>query len=269
MIDIDKLAEVIDAPGIDGDPSRDITRIAPGITEPEALAVQIAVKRRRVAAGDRIVGHQASFTSAGIRKLFPDAPRPMVGTLLASLMRSDGDEVLLDADETFIETELGVLLKRDLAGADLSRAEILAAIEAYLPAIEIAPVRPGVREGAFSYAHMIAIQKAVGGFVVLGEPRLPASFDARLEGCLVSINGQPRAGAIGFEAMGDPIHVIQAMVAKLAAIGEGLKAGQFIITGSLPPPQAVRHGDLLAEARFQTLGSITVHFAPTSPSSPG
>ncbi len=259
---IAKLAAHIDQPGIDSDPSRDIVTLKADITQDEALAVQLAAKRRRVAEGDRIAGHQASFTSAAIQRLFPDAPIPMVGTLLASQLRDSGAIVALDAEESFIEGEIGVVLKRDLAGPDLCFAEVLAAIEGFLPAIEVAPLRPGVRDQAYSWPHMIAVQKAQGGFVILGS-RLtpPTAFDPKLEGCIVEIDGVPQAGATGFEAMGNPLAVIAAMARKLDAIGEQFHTGQILITGSLPPPQVVRQGAARADLHFATLGSVSVRFA--------
>lgn len=262
MVTFEQLVAHIDQPGIDGDPARDIIKLKPEITQQEALAVQLAVKRRRAAAGDRIVGHQASFTSAGVRKLFPDAPRPMVGTLLASLMRDDGDEVHLDADKVFVEVEIGMLLKRDLEGPYLTNADVLAAVEGFLPAIEVAPLRAGALERAYSIPHMIAVQKAQGGFVFLG-PKItsPKSFDPRLEGVLVSLNGEPKAGATGFEAMGSPLTVVAAMARTLHAVGEKLHAGQILITGSLPTPPVATAGDRAARAEFQTLGGVSVRFA--------
>ncbi len=262
MPTFDELVSHVDRPGIDADPQLDIRRVAPDITREQALRVQLAVKRRRVAAGDRIIGHQASFTSAGVRKLFPDAPTPMVGTLLASIARNDGDEIALDADETFLETEIALILKRDLAGPDLVAAEVAAAIECFMPAIEIAPLRPGVRERAYSYEHMIAVQKASGGFVVFGSRQIPArGIDVRLEGCLASVDGEPRAAGTGFEAMGSPLLVVAAMARTLHGIGEKLLAGQIIMTGSLPSPPVLTRKNRVARADFTTLGSVTVRLA--------
>jgi 2-keto-4-pentenoate hydratase len=262
---MEALVDHIDQPGIDADPALDIIRLKPDITLDEALAVQLAVKRRRVASGDRIAGHQASFTSSGIRKLLPDSPRPMVGTLLASLMRCDGDAVTPNAEQWFVEAEIGLLLKRDLEGPGLTPHEVLAATEGFVAAIEVAPVRPGALERAYSYAHMTAVQKASGGFVVVG-PRItsPRDFDPRLEGCLVHINGVPRVGAIGFEAMGHPLLVVAAMAEKLHAIGEKLHAGQLLITGSLPAPPLVTMADATARVDFRTLGSVSVRFQPAA-----
>jgi 2-keto-4-pentenoate hydratase len=259
MRDFDKLVAHLEQPGVDGDPSRDIIQLNPDLTQDDALKLQLAVKRRREEAGDRIVGHQASFTSAAIRTLFPDAPRPMVGTILSSIVRADGDEVELDCDAAFIESEMALILKRDLQGSNLSSHEVLAAIDGFLPSIEVAPLRPGVLENAYSWPHMIAVQKAFGGYMVFGSRITPVhAIDPRLEACLVSIDGEPRAAAAGFAAMNNPLNVVAAMAAKLDAIGEKLHAGQVIMTGSLPPPQNITAANRIATVEFASLGSVCV-----------
>jgi 2-keto-4-pentenoate hydratase len=259
---IEKLVDHIDRPGIDSDPAQDIVQIKPDITQAEALQVQLAAKRRRVAEGDRIVGHQASFTSSGIRTLFPDAPRPMVGTILASIVRDTGSTVELDCEEAFIESEMALILGHDLEGADLTAQEIMRAVDCFLPSIEVAPLRPGVLESKYSWPHMIAVQKAVGGFMIFG-PKVSASrgIDPRLEACVVSIDGEARASGAGFEAMGNPLSVVAAMAAQLAEIGEKLHAGQVIMTGSLPPPQKISARNRVATVEFATLGSVSVRIS--------
>jgi len=264
MASWEELIDHMDQPGIDQDPAKDIRNLQPDITRDKALALQLQVKRRRAEAGDRIIGHQASFTSSGIRTMFPDAPFPMIGTLSSSLVRADGEEVTLDADKNFIESELAMILKRDLEGPDLSPTEILAAVEGFFPAIEVAPLRDGVMEGAFSFEHMIAVQKAKGGYVVFGSRiTAPHALDTRLEGCIISIDGQARAGATGHEAMGGPLNVVAAMARGLHRIGEKLRAGQIIMTGSLAPPQIVTSENRTALLEFHTLGNVSVRIAAT------
>jgi 2-oxo-3-hexenedioate decarboxylase len=266
MVSLAELVSHIDQPGIDADPARDIIKLKPDITQDEALAVQLAVKRRRAEAGDRIIGHQASFTSAAIRKLFPDAPRPMVGTLLASIVRRSGEEVELDCEHAFIESELALVLGKDLEGAQLAPIEVLRAIDGFFPAIEVAPLRPGVLEGRYSWPHCIAVQKAFGGYVVFGDTiTSPKGFNARLEACAVSVDGAERAVATGTEAMGNPLAVVAAMAAKLAPLGERLHAGQVIMTGTLAPPQRVSAANRCAGVEFAVLGCVSVRLRAADP----
>ena len=260
--DLDRLIEHIDRPGIDRDPELDIIRLVPDLSLEDALRVQLGVKRRKVAAGDAVAGHQASFTSAGAQKWAPTMPPPMVGTLLRSLVRSDGDVIDLDEDPAFIESEIGVVLKRDLQGPGITPMQALAAIEGFFPAIEVAPLRPGVTEGRYSNQHMIAVQKQPGGYVFVGGTLTsPKGFDARLEGVVVSIDGAFRATAAGAESMGNPVAVVAHVANRLAAAGEYLRAGQIVITGSLPPPQRLSDGDRQATAQFTRPGSVTVRLS--------
>jgi 2-keto-4-pentenoate hydratase len=262
MLTLDELVDLVDRPGVDRDADQDILRVAPQLSLDEALRVQIGAKRRREAAGDLIAGHQASFTSAAAQKFVPSMPPPMVGTLLRSILRSDGDTIELDGDPAFIESEIGVLLKRDLVGPNVTTLQAMLAIEAFFPAIEVAPLRPGVLEGKYSNQHMIAVQKASGGYVFTGSLLTsPRDFDARLEGVVVSINGQVRGSAAGAEAMGNPVAVLASVANRLAAAGEYLRAGQIVITGSLPAPQRLVAGDREACAEFTRLGRVTVRIA--------
>jgi 2-keto-4-pentenoate hydratase len=258
---LEKIVDFIDQPGIYSDPSLDVVNFEPEITWTQALAVQLAVKRRRAQAGDRILGHQASFTSAALRATYPDSPRPMIGTLLASMARTHGDCVDLNGGTAAIENEIGVILKSDLAGPDVTPADVLRCVEGFVPCLEVAVLARG-RKKLPSWPHMIACQKPYGGYVVVGTRITPPQkFDPRLEGCVVSVDGEARTGSTGFEAMGSPLHVVAAIAQGLHAIGEGLKAGQLVMTGSLAQPPVVTATTRVVQAEFQTLGSIAVRFA--------
>lgn len=262
MRSLDDLISLIDSPGIDKDPARDVIRAAPDLSYDDAYRLQFAVKQKRVAAGDRVAGYQASFTSASAQKFAPTMPVPMVGTLLGSLVRNDGATVELDSDFVVVESEIGVVMKRDLVGPHVSPLDALASIEGFFPAIEIAPVRPGVLEGKWSNQHMIAVQKAVGGYVILGSTiTSPRNIDIRCEGVVISFDGQPRASAAAVEAMGSPLNVVAAVANKLANYGGSLKAGQFLITGSIPAPQRILPTDRRATVECTRLGQVSVQFA--------
>ncbi|WP_374632356.1 2-keto-4-pentenoate hydratase [Ferrovibrio sp.] len=262
MQSLEQLIDFIDRPGIDKDLTNDIALLAPDLSLTDALRVQIGAKKRRVAAGDSIVGHQASFTSAAAQRMVPTMPVPMVGTLLGSLIRNDGDEVSLDAELTMIESEIGILMKRDLKGPYVNPMQALAAVEAFFPAIEVAPVRPGLLEGKWSNQHIIAVQKAAGGYVVLGSNLIsPRRFEPRLEGVIVGVDGRHGASAVGIEAMGNPLVVLAAIANRLADVGEYLREGQVVITGSVPAPQRVMAGNRFAQVEFTRLGKVSVRFA--------
>lgn len=264
MTDFEHLLRHLDRPGVDKDVVDDILLMQPDLSYDDAFRLQVMSKRRAVERGDRIVGYQASLTSSGAQKAMPHIPAPMVGTILASLVRPEGAVVELDDEVSFIEAEIAVSMKDDLAGSDVTAADVLAATAGYLPALEVAPVRPGLLEGKWSAQHLVAVQKAAGGYILLGS-RLtdPRDFDLRLEGAITTIDGEVRGTACGAEAMGNPLNVVAAVVRRLAIAGEGLKAGQFVMTGSLPAPQIIKKHNRHARAEFTRIGSVDVRIAPS------
>lgn len=263
MQDLESLIAHLDRPGIDKDPAEDIIRIAPDLSYDDAFRLQILTKRRQVERGDRVVGYQASLTSSGARKAMPHIPSPMVGTLLASLVRPEGAIVELDDELNFIEAEIAVLMKADLSGAHVTAADVLFAAAGYFPAVEVAPVRPGLLENKWSAQHLVAVQKAAGGYVIPGSKLTKVDgIDLRLEGAVTSIDGEVRGTACGVEAMDSPLNVVAAVVRRLATAGEGLKAGQFVMTGSLPAPQPIRKHNRCARVEFTRLGSVELRIAP-------
>lgn len=263
MTTFDELLDHLDKPGVDKRLEHDIIRLAPEITYDDAFRLQLASKQRRIAEGDRLIGYQASLTSSGAQRAMPHIPAPMVGSLLASLARPEAAIVTLDDEVNFIEAEIGVLIKRDLEGERISAADALSAVEAYFPALEVAPVRPGVLENKWSAQHLLAVQKAPGGYVLFGSRfTSPNGFDLRIEGAITSIDGEVKGSACGVEAMGNPLNVVAAVVRRLAIAERGLKAGQIVMTGSLPAPQIVKAGNRSARVEFTRLGSVEVRLAP-------
>lgn len=265
MADFEEMLNHLDRPGIDKDLALDIIQLDPGLSYDDAFRLQILSKRRQVERGDRIVGYQASLTSSGARKAMPHIPAPMVGTLLASLVRSEGTTIELDDEISYIEAEVAVLLKSDLEGPHVTAADVLAATEGYLAAMEVAPVRPGLLEKKWSAQHLVAVQKAPGGYVLLGSTLAdPRGFDLRLEGAITSIDGEVRGTACAVEAMGNPLNVVAALVRRLAVVGEGVRAGQFVMTGSLPAPQVIRRENRHARIELTRLGAVDVNIAPSN-----
>ena len=263
MAHFDDLVAVFDKDRGDRDPKNDVGKLDPTLSFADAYRVQFAAKARRVAKGDRIVGRKASFTSSAVVKQFPDFPAPLVGTILASHLRENGATIDLNADSgiTFVENEIGALMKRDLEGPGVTPLQALAAIEGFFPAIEIAPLGPGVLERTITNQHIIAKEKADGGYLIVGSTLLPpGQIDVRFEGCVVSINGKVVGSGAGVEAMGSPVNVVAAVANRLAEFGEKLRAGEIVITGALCGPARAVKGDREAVVEFTRLGRVSVRF---------
>ena len=156
------------------------------------------------------------------------------------------------------EPEIALRMGRDLdpAGAPFTAATIEAATEAVLPAIELVGswYDPWTEAGG---ANLIA-DNAAFGFWIVGEPitdwsgldLLDAAVTLRIDGNVVA-GGTGRAvdeGAFGAAAW---------LANALARRGRGLRAGDYITTGSVTAPHPVTIGQRVL-ADFGRLGSVSL-----------
>jgi 2-keto-4-pentenoate hydratase len=156
-----------------------------------------------------------------------------------------------------VEGEIGFLLGRELAGPGVSVAEVLAATEAVMPAIEIIDSR--IRDWKIKIQDTIADNGSAAA-VVLGDKLTPVQgLDLRLVGMILEQNGRIVATGAGAASSGHPAASVAWLANKLAEFDITLKAGEVIISGSLGPAPAVAKGDLI-RAEFDRLGSASILF---------
>lgn len=262
MKDDDALAPLADRlakPVTPDTPLPEVTDLAPDLTLPEAQRLQRLIKLRQMAPGDRIAGYAAAFTSAGSQRLMPTLPFPLVGLMLGSQVLAEGQPFARPDGPYLIEAEIGVTLGADLAGPDTDTDAARRAIARAFVAIDIARVVPGSLTGQCSNAQMIALQKYHGGIAVAGAGRTFATDDdLAAEALTLTVDGTTRAQADGSAAMGDPVAVVAAMARRLAETGQGLCAGQTLLTGSLAPPLPLTADMSRITVAGTTLGSVTL-----------
>lgn len=238
-------------------PAPDILERAPGLTPAQAYALQHALMKRRVAKGERVIGYKAAQTSRATQRA-AGIPGPVVGPMFGSGYYLDGDAVSLKGMvRCTTEPEIGVLLKRDLAGPGCTPAEALRAIEGFMPAIEVVDNR--LAAGKRSYPMSICSNKFSGGIVIGGVITPRKGIDLRLEGMVHSLNGEVKGSATGVEAMGNPLNVVAAIANAVAAQDESLKAGMVLITGTLDGNVPIAAGDHYL-VQFTHLGTVGVRF---------
>jgi len=102
--------------------------------------------------------------------------------------------------------------------------------------------------------------KFTGGGIVIGAPMsAPHGIDLRLEGMVISINGEVKGSATGVEVMGNPLTAVALVANTIAGYGEKLEAGMLIMTGSFMGNLPVQPRDDL-RVDFTRLGSVTARF---------
>jgi 2-keto-4-pentenoate hydratase len=239
-------------------PARDLLDESPDLSIDDAYRLQFALMRRRVKQGDRIIGYKAAYTTTAMQNAY-GVSGPSIGTLLKSLMLSEHQAIRISASgKTSIEAEIAALLKHDLEGPGLTGHDVVRAIEGFLPSLEIAP--PSIGGARRSRQMGVAVHKSNIGVIIGGPLTSPRGFDLRLEGAMVSINGQARGSGTAVEALGSPLNVIAYVGNLLANHGEKLHAGMIVMTGSVVPAvQVYPHDNVVVE--FNKLGRVRARFA--------
>jgi 2-keto-4-pentenoate hydratase len=155
----------------------------------------------------------------------------VIGHLTSASRLADGAAYRGDGGELHADAEVALAIGRDL-GPDVDENEARAAIAGYGAALELVDLsQPPAEAGAIVAANVFH-----RAFVLTPpQPELPTDG---VEGRLV-VNGEVRAVAAAASDFADRVLVVARL---LAAMGEGLRAGDRIITGSIVQV-AVEPGD--------------------------
>lgn len=215
----------------------------------DAYRIQLALIRRR---GARRIGWKVGLTSAAIQQQF-QVHEPVFGCLLADGRLNSGHAFRRgELIEPGFENELCIVMGRDLMpGA--TREDIAASVARVHPAFEIIETRGDLtRQLALALADN-AQQKAF----VLGPPVQHGALP-ELDRVVVSvrINGIPVATADGGAVLGHPYNSVAWLAGKLAQFGEGVRAGDYIMSGSFTRQFPLKQGDRI-EAAFAGIGAVT------------
>ena len=222
----------------------------------EGYAVQLAIMRRMLAAGDAQAGWKVGLTSAAMRAQ-QRVPEPCFGFLLRSgHLRSGARLAMDDLIAPGVEIELCLTIGERLEGPNVTFDQARRSVASVEPALEIAEVRGDFAADLNLSMADNAQQKAF----ITG---LPQPYDSRLPlsetGLHLSFNRAPTAAATGAEVMGDPIHSVAWLANKLAAYGLAVEPGMRVMTGSFTRQYAVKRGDAVL-AKFEPYGEVTASF---------
>ena len=204
-------------------------------------------------------------TAYGVQRVLRDAAGPLAGWKLGVTSRAKQAQVgvsspvfgflaganALDPGEPLdtsaliqprCEPEIVFVLGRDLAGPHVTATDVLAATSGVAVGIEVLDSR--YRDYKFSMADVVADNTSAGRFVV-GTPVPAAGIDLRLVGVVLEKNGQVVATATGAASLGHPASAVAWMVREMAADGDGLLAGQVVLSGGLTAACPVAPGDVV------------------------
>lgn len=229
----------------------------PAMTLEDAYDVQRRWAAARIAAGTRLVGRKIGLTSRAMQ-MASKMTEPDYGVILDDMLFRDGARI---AASTFIkprlETELAFIMGTDLKGAGCQVHDVLRATEFVTPALEIIDYRTEVPR---QIVDTIADNAAYAAIVTGGRPVRPFDVDLRWIGATLSKNGVIEETGLSAGVMGHPAAGIAWLVNKLAALDDGLKAGDIVLAGSFTRPVDILAGDVV-QADYGFLGGIGVSFS--------
>ena len=226
----------------------------PGITFEDAYAISTEVAKRRMAAGEKLIGHKVGLTSKAMQAS-SQIDEPDYGYLFESMMVADGAKV---PHENYcaprVEIELAFMLGKQLKGPGIGLTDVLRATEYVVPAIEIVDARMINPRKIFD---TISDNGAAAGIVVGGRPVGPMDVDLRWVGGLMMRNSEIEETGVAAGVLGHPAMGVAWLANKLGTLGVALEPGHLVLAGSFTRVVWAQKGDTI-RADFGSLGQ---HFA--------
>ncbi len=235
----------------------------PGMTLDEAYAVQAALVARKRAAGAQVIGWKIGLTSRAMQQAL-NIDTPDSGVLLDDMLFADGTSVPKDRFiQPRVEAEIAFGMKAPLVGHDVSRDDILAATDWVAPALEILDTRILRADPATGRARIITdtiSDNAANAGIVLGRQRHEVNaIDLRRVGGILFRDGIVEETGLGAGVLNDPVMGILWLVRRLAQQGQGIAAGEVLLSGSFIRPVEAPPGSHF-HADFDSFGQVSLTF---------
>ena len=240
-----------------------LTRRHPEMGLDDAYQVQNAILAAKLAQGRRVIGWKIGLTSKAMQYAL-NIDIPDSGILFDDMAFDTGSTVLAGRFiQPRIEAEIAFVMKDAVGGADLTRADVLAATDYVAPSLEILDtriVRQDPETGATRKVHDTISDNAANAGVVLGTARHPADIDLRWIGAIVSRNGEVEETGLGAGVLNDPVESVVWLARRMADYGQSIAPGQIILSGSFIRPVECPPGSEIA-ADFGSFGSVEISFS--------
>lgn len=234
--------------------------LRPG-SEAEAYAIQelLHSRYRRAGLGPR-VGYKIGCTTAVMQK-YLGIDNPCAGGVFGSTVRRESG--VFEHGRFLhvgVECELAVSLGCDLKSEGLlhDRETVVPAVESVMAAIEVVDDR-WVDYSSIDTATLIA-DDFFGSACVLGEPVTEwSSIDLQGIGGSMYVNGEQLGSGRGADILGHPLEALAWLANSLEARGSYLRAGEFVLLGSLVQTRWMQRNDLV-QVDIDGLGKVKARF---------
>lgn len=240
-------AQLLDEAELHARQIRQTTQVHPDLTIDDAYVIQAAWQERKLARGEKLVGHKIGLTSRAMQASM-NITTPDSGFLTESMVFEPDTELATDRFcDPKVEIELAFRLATDLAGTDLTIDDVLDATEYVVPAVELIAARSFRKDPATgrtrTVVDTIADNAADAGIIMGGVPIGPRETDLRWVSALGIRNGIVEETGVAAGVLGHPAEGIAWLARRYAEQGRTLEAGHIVLAGSFTRPIDMRPGD--------------------------
>ncbi|GHA61895.1 2-oxo-hepta-3-ene-1,7-dioic acid hydratase [Amylibacter ulvae] len=241
-----------------------LTKRHPEMGMDDAYAVQNAIYRAKLAAGQRVIGWKIGLTSKAMQYAL-NIDIPDSGILFDDMLFEHGATVPKGRFiQPRIEAEIAFVLKAPLGGADVTCEDVIAATDFVAPSIEILDtriLRADPKTGETRKVFDTISDNAANAGIVLGAQKHAIdAFDLRWVGAITSRNAEVEETGLGAGVLNDPIESVVWLARRMAQYGQSIEPGQIILSGSFIRPVECPSGSQI-NADFGDFGHVDITFA--------
>ena len=234
-----------------------------GMDMDDAYAIQHALVQRKLAAGEQIIGWKIGLTSKAMQSAL-NIDIPDSGVLFDTMHFDNGAYIPKGRFiQPRVEAEIAFVMKFGVSGANVTADDIRAATDYVVPSLEILDTRILRQDPNTGRARIIVdtiSDNAANAGVVLGTKKHRiGDADLRWVGAIVSRNGEVEETGLGAGVLNDPVESMVWLVRRLAQYGQGIRAGDIVLSGSFIRPIECPSGSQI-HADFGGFGSVHIAF---------
>jgi 2-oxo-hept-3-ene-1,7-dioate hydratase len=241
-----------------------VTRAFPDMTLDDAYAVQAAWIDLQIGDGAQVRGHKIGLTSRAMQMAMK-IDEPDFGALFDYMFIESGATISAAAYlDPKIEVEFAFVLGERLDRAGVTAADVYAATDHIVPALELIDARSHrvhpLDGRARTVRDTISDNAADAGIVVGDERIFPTDAvrgALRWAGAICTRNGIVEETGLGAGVLGDPVTGIVWLANRLNGLGIAMEAGETVLAGSFTRPVDCRAGDDF-HVDFGRFGALTL-----------
>ena len=257
LVDIESAADALQRAWMSGQPCQPIRSILPQGDVSAAYAVQNLGTQRRLREGRRLVGRKIGLTAAAVQAQL-GVDQPDYGMLFDDMDVPLGTQIPWNRVlQPKVEAEIAFVMGRDLDEEHLTTADVLAAIEYAVAAIEIVGSR--IANWDIRLVDTIADNASSGLFVIGHELRRLNEIDVVEAAMTMTRSKEIVSSGSGADCMGSPVSAVLWLAKTMAHLGSPLRRGDLVLSGALGPMVIEGPGESF-EARIDNLGKVRVVF---------